>query len=348
MSFTVFGLLCGLCAVSAAALAFFAVPICNRLGLMDVPGDRKLHEKSTPLLGGLTLILVILPTILVWQFLSGTAEMTQDILFCVAATFAMALIGLADDRHSLSARARIILSLFVFGATAYFDPIFNVRVLDFAFPSFRFGLGNGLFADIFTMICCVGLVNAVNMADGKNGLVIGLCIGWLTMLSLRAPAPLLPLILIIMAALTILLIFNLAGRAFLGDGGSYGFACVIALLTIATYNDSGLHGGGAMAAEDIMLLFAIPVADSFRLTYFRMRQGRSPMSADRDHLHHHLQSRFGWPGGLILYLAFAIAGSVTAFLGFVPSSIALLLILLVYACFIVWDTKSPKTVASQG
>lgn len=72
------------------------------------------------------------------------------------------------------------------------------------------------------------------------------------------------------------------------------------------YNSPGSHALRAVAANELVILFIVPVADSFRLTYTRMRQGRSPMDADRDHLHHHLQDRFGWPKGLFLYWALAL------------------------------------------
>jgi UDP-GlcNAc:undecaprenyl-phosphate/decaprenyl-phosphate GlcNAc-1-phosphate transferase len=178
--------------------------------------------------------------------------------------------------------------------------------LDFAYPRLSIGLGTWWLAIIFTMICCVGLVNAVNMADGKNGLVIGLCLGWLALLGSRAPTALLPVIGLLGVSLTVLLFFNLRGKLFLGDGGAYGLSSAIGLLAIMIYNSAGPHTVRAISADELMLLFAVPVIDSFRLTFVRMRQGRSPMSADRDHLHHHLQARFGWPAGLIVYLLIAL------------------------------------------
>lgn len=295
-----------LCAIATGALAYTAAPICSKLSLMDIPGDRKLHKQETPLLGGLALAIVIMPiSFLLFAISSESGSQRSLLLFCLA-TFSMALIGMADDRHSLSARNRIILAMLVFGSLASFDPIFNVRLLSFAVPEFELGLAIGPIAVVFTVVCCVGLVNAVNMADGKNGLAIGLCLGWLAIIATRSPEGWGMAIVLLCIGLSVLLIFNLYGRIFLGDGGSYGFATAVAIIAIACYNSPGNHAGRAISADELMILFAVPVLDSFRLTFVRLRRGQSPMAADRDHLHHHLQDRFGWPMGLLIYLVLAI------------------------------------------
>jgi len=222
------------------------------------------------------------------------------------------------------------LSLIIFASVATFDPLFNIRVLRFGNGAFEIGMGVAAVGIFFTTICCVGLVNAVNMADGKNGLVIGLCLGWLTMLAMRAPIGLLPFILILISSLAVLLIFNLRGNVFLGDGGVYGLGCVISLLAIAIYNSPGAVGGHALAAEELMLLFGIPVLDSFRLTFARLRRGQSPMAPDRDHFHHHLQSKFGWPLGLIVYLSIALIPAASSLTGLIPPTTGIVIVMLLY------------------
>jgi UDP-GlcNAc:undecaprenyl-phosphate/decaprenyl-phosphate GlcNAc-1-phosphate transferase len=295
--------------VLASLLALFlclnAKTISARLGIMDIPDERKQHRVATPLMGGVVLLLAFVPPAAALIFGLSPTAWAQSLLLWLACVIAMALVGIADDRHSLSANHRLLISFLVFGSAAIIDPLFNVRVLSFEHLGFNLGLGTGWLAVIFTSICCVGLVNAVNMADGKNGLVIGLCIGWSILIALRSPPELLPLMLLLIAVLAVLMIFNLRGRLFLGDGGAYGLATAIGLAAIMTYNAPGAHAGRMIAADELMLLFAIPVIDSFRLTYVRLKRGQSPMAADRDHLHHHLQNRFGWPGGLVVYLVLA-------------------------------------------
>lgn len=274
--------------------------------LMDIPDERKKHRSATPLMGGVVLLIAFIPVALVLIWLTASERWLPSLLIWLGCIIAMVFVGIADDRHSLSPRARLAISFIVFASAAAIDPTFNVRLLDFEYPRWTLGLGTWWLAIIFTVICCVGLINAVNMADGKNGLVIGLCLGWVGLLAMRAPIALLPVILLLAVVLVVLLIFNLRGQLFLGDGGAYGLACALALLSIMIYNTSGSHALRAISAGELVLLFIVPVFDSFRLTFVRVRQGRSPMSADRDHLHHHLQDRLGWPLGLIVYVALAL------------------------------------------
>lgn len=299
------------CAVVAILLCLNATWICSRMRLMDIPSARKVHRTPTPLAGGILLLGVFLPAGVLQVLQESSDRWTSSLFIWLACIGAMVLIGIADDRHSLSPRARLFCSFLVFGLAAAIDPTFNVRVLDFEYLGASIGLGTWWLAVIFTVICCVGLVNAVNMADGKNGLVLGLSLGWLAILYLRAPEALLPLITLLAIVLFVLFLFNMNSKLFLGDGGAYGIACAVGLLSIMVYNSPGTYTLRAMSAEELVVLFIVPVLDSFRLTYRRLRQGRSPMSADRDHLHHHLQDRFGWPNGLLIYWLISLVPAAT-------------------------------------
>jgi UDP-GlcNAc:undecaprenyl-phosphate/decaprenyl-phosphate GlcNAc-1-phosphate transferase len=288
--------------VAALVLCANAKSLGAYFRLMDVPDARKMHRVVTPLMGGVIILLAFVPTAFLAILMTASERWLPTLLIWLGCVAALVVVGIADDRHSLSPRARLVISFAVFASAAAIDPTFNVRILDFEYPRWTVGLGTWWLAIIFTVVCLVGLINAVNMADGKNGLVIGLCLGWLALLSSRTPDALLPIMSILATVLIVLLAFNLKGRLFLGDGGAYGLACALGLLAIMIYNTSGPHALRAISADELVFLFLVPVFDSFRLTHRRMKQGRSPMAPDRDHLHHHLQDKLGWPGGLVVYV----------------------------------------------
>ena len=309
-----FSILVALCAASFAATALltrYAWPVCERLGLIDLPDARKLHARATPLLGGPALIGIMLPLALLATWLS---PLSGDIalLHLASATAGVALVGILDDRRPLSARMRVGLAFLLFGGLALYNKAFLIRRLVFPMFGVQFGLYDEAVALLFTVVCCVGLVNAVNMADGKNGLVLGLCIGWLGLIMARSSAGDIPFMAVMLAGLISLLVMNLRGRLFLGDGGAYGLAAAIGLLTIRSYSSHLDDPATGLSAEIVVLLFFVPVFDSFRLTFARLARGQSPMAGDRDHLHHHLQKRFGWPNGLYIYLLMALAPAALA------------------------------------
>jgi UDP-GlcNAc:undecaprenyl-phosphate/decaprenyl-phosphate GlcNAc-1-phosphate transferase len=293
----------------ALLLCTNAQSIGRYFALLDIPDQRKRHRNITPLMGGLVVLLAMLPTILTYYYWVGVSELVFTLL--VAACGVLTLLGIYDDRNALAVMPRLLVSAAVFAGIGLIEPVFNVRWLNF---SFGLGIGMGTFAIslIFTTTCCVGLLNALNLVDGKNGLLLGLCIGWLGIILFRVPNEMVPAIVITIAILLVLLAFNLAGRLFLGDGGAYGLGCFVALVVIITYNQPGSHGLRAIAADEVALLFLVPIGDMFRLMAKRIWQKRSPFSADRDHLHHYIEARYGWGLGLPIYLVLALAPSAVA------------------------------------
>ena len=168
----------------------------------------------------------------------------------------------------------------------------------------------GGWGDWFALLCLVGLLNAVNMADGKNGIILCLGLVWTAVLACHLGSAFAPVLTGIGVALAVLLAFNLRGRLFMGDGGSYVLSALFGLLAIYAYNNDFAD----MRADDVAVMFAVPVFDTVRLMAVRIASGRSPFLGDRDHLHHHLHHRFGWPRGLIVYVALVAVPNAAALL----------------------------------
>ena len=284
--------------MASLLLAQYAKPIAERLGLMDHPATIKKHAHATPLMGGLTLLTVLLPLLPIFMFIfepEGLGNRALSVI--VIGTLLISVIGIVDDRRHIRAAVRFALALAIFATAMLIEPrivIDSLRVT---------GLGSTLSAPapvafVFTLAIHVGFINSVNMADGKNGLVIGLCLIWLLFLLTVGPAGLVIVVLPLLLALAVLLLFNLRGKLFLGDGGTYGLSALLGMISIYAYN---LAEGG-VTADRIALLYLVPGADMLRLFFTRIVRGRSPFSGDRDHFHHLLEARFGWRRGLLLYL----------------------------------------------
>ena len=148
------------------------------------------------------------------------------------------------------------------------------------------------------------------MADGKNGIILCLGLVWTAVLACHLPSTFAPVLSALGIALGVMLVFNLRGRLFMGDGGSYCLSALFGLLAIYAYNNDF----EAMRADDVATMFAIPVFDTVRLMTVRVFAGRSPFEGDRDHLHHHLHQKFGWPRGLFVYVTLVAVPNIAALL----------------------------------
>ena len=275
------------------------------LGVMDSPdGERKLHSRATPLVGGLA---VMLPVVFASLFLANTTSFAPFYFSFAAATAAVMLLGLIDDRKHIRPYIRLAISVVIGYGVILVVPDINVTFLSFTFLDSPLFL-NGIWALIFTLLCLVGLQNAINMADGQNGLVMGMTLIWVVCLSAYAPTHLLPLLGVFAIGLAIALIFNLNGRLFLGDSGSYAISISMGILAIYVY----AVGFDRLPADIVAIWFLVPVMDCLRLMVMRMVRGRSPFSSDRHHLHHMLQGLMSTRRALMCYLGLVAVPAVLA------------------------------------
>lgn len=301
----------------AALVGLMAQPIGKALGLLDWPdltGGRKRHGRVTPLVGGLALSCSVLLAALLGRAIllqtvpDGGGVVGQNLVWLAFSVAMMFLIGASDDRFHLSPMLRLLASMLALLLAMTSAPDFALSFLHFGGAKQLMLLGN--FGVVFTLVCMLGLLNAVNMADGKDGVVIGLGLIWSAVLAVHLPMPYWPVLAAAIASLLMLLWFNMKQRLFLGDGGSYALSAFLGLLAILTYN----HGFEGWRADDVAVLFAVPVFDTVRLMVVRVARGRSPFEGDRDHLQHHLYAAFGWPRGLVVYMAMVALPNIAALL----------------------------------
>ena len=292
------------------------------LGVIDHPlRGHKTHQEPTPLVGGIAVALPFLTYCMLSWWTRPESVGHAVFAFAIGGAFAL---GFMDDRKHLPSIFRLIyvvvLALIVFSMM----PGFVVRYFDFAFLPEPILLAP--FSVAFSVLVVVGMVNAINMTDGMNGLACGLGLIWSLFLLFYAPSEISEMVVLLALCLFVTLLFNLKGRLFLGDSGSYSVGLAISLLTIYTYNASG----GALHADVVVAWFIVPVVDCLRLMAVRASKRRSPMSADNDHLHHRLQRIMPASVALIAYwMLVAIPGAVAMAL----PAIALYAVLAVVAVY---------------
>jgi UDP-GlcNAc:undecaprenyl-phosphate GlcNAc-1-phosphate transferase len=282
-----------------------AGPVGRLLGVIDYPdGGRKSHARPTPMVGGIALMVPLLLVALAearWHF--PAAEIFPTLLL-VGGGFL--LLGWYDDRHHVPPGVRLLISTALFGAVILLQPRLALTSLDFGGPVV---VPLWAVAFPFTVLCLVGLQNAINMADGMNGLLIGLAMFWTACLLAYAPAELQLYLTLMLLGLVILLFYNMVGALFLGDAGSYALGATIGILMIHCHQ----RAGGDLPVLTVVLWLLVPVLDCLRVMATRTFQQRSPLEADKNHLHHRLARHWRWPVCLAMYLAVVVVpGSVGA------------------------------------
>lgn len=272
--------------------------ISNYLKITDQPDSlRKIHKKPTPKTGSFSIALIF-TFIMIFNLFSKFIDSNFNyILFGSLFVF---IAGFLDDKFKLSASIKIIFLSSAITILFIQNDIFVIRKFYIYSSDFFFNLN--YFSYIFTLSCFLVLTNALNLADGINGLATGIIFFWLIYISQIFDNNLGLIINLILVHLILIFFHNYKGHHFLGDSGSLMLSAFIALLTIYLYNLNINNPNKYNSSETILILFIIPILDMVRLFFERIINKKSPAYADNNHLHHYLSKQFSESKALIIYL----------------------------------------------
>ncbi|MEJ5207440.1 MAG: MraY family glycosyltransferase [Burkholderiaceae bacterium] len=297
--------------VLAVIFIVLLLPHAGRLGLVDHPAGRKAHAQSTPVIGGLAMLLACALTFVLLPGDPGRAS----IGFGLAAIL-ITVVGAVDDRYDIPWHQRIVAQIIAALIMIYVGGIRIEQVGNvFGFGSFDLGV----LSVPFTVFATVGIINAVNMIDGEDGLAGSLVLAALAMMGAAAlysgNDTVFLRIGFIMGAVAGFLLFNmrLPGRAqariFMGNAGSALLGLTIACFAFRLTQNPG-HPVGPILA---LWLIPIPIMDCLVLMVRRIRSGRSPAAADRGHIHHLMrQGGFSVSATVFTLVGFSLATGLLA------------------------------------
>jgi len=312
--------------VSACVTVLASLPLwrqwCLRTGLVDDPGQRKIHDRPIPLAGGLAVMTgLLVPTLLAclvlwWQraggdgggssVISGSAShgtgrlalLDHDSAFLLRyglgrraielagiflGAFGMLWVGWLDDKHELKPRAKFAGQLLIAALVA----ATGARITLFV-PSI-------IFSYAITVLWILTVINAFNFMDNMNGLCAGLGAIGACQFAIIAAADGQYLVALIacltFGALLGFLPYNFPrARAFLGDAGSHLIGYLLAVLAILPHFYSVRHPR-QWAVLIPLLVLAIPLADMVWVVFLRWRIGQPFYQGDTNHLSHRLVRR---------------------------------------------------------
>ena len=280
--------------LAAGALSLILTPLVRAMalaiGFIDKPGERKIHACEIAYGGGIVLAAVvslIFGAVLLLKHYnivplpSALDDLRGEILLAVAVGACCILtLGLIDDKYRLSPWTKLIVEFFIAAGVVSC----GVRITVF--------IGDNLLTQIATACWIVLITNSFNLLDNMDGLCAGIIaitaaiLGlvaldsqqWNLMLTLGALAG---------AAAGFLKYNRSPASIFLGDAGALfaGFlmACCAALVTYYHANKASHLSIGAP-----LLIFAIPLYDTFSVIYIRLKEKRPLMRGDTSHFSHRL------------------------------------------------------------
>jgi UDP-GlcNAc:undecaprenyl-phosphate GlcNAc-1-phosphate transferase len=270
---------------------------CERTGLVDDPGHRKIHHTPIPLAGGLAVFtgmavvvlgalgvvqLHLLDPVAVDKLSYGLGRRGPQLAAILVGALGMVGLGWWDDRHELKPAVKFAgqctIALLVAAA--------GVRVTLFV-PSLAFSYA-------ITVLWILTVTNALNFNDNMNGLCGGLGVISATWIALLAAGNgqylVASLALLVAGALLGFLPFNFPrASVFLGDAGSHLVGYLLAVLSILPHFYSAkLTNPSRFAVLSPLFILAIPLLDLASVVWLRTRAGKPFWIGDTNHFSHRL------------------------------------------------------------
>ena len=289
-----------LCLISLISVWIAFKPIlkvAKSKNITDCPDSRKLQKVPIPVLGGAAVFFGIIVGIGFFK----TMFKYPSVFPIITAMTAMLYVGIVDDILSIKPWKRLILEagaalLIIYGNRFYISDFGGLWGLD------EIPRAIGI---ILSVVTFVGIVNAINMIDGVDGLCSGFCILICTafglLFFLAFDYSFAALAAVSVGALIPFFIHNVVGlksKMFLGDGGTMVMGTLISSmvfevlsrdfsgnLQMVTATTLGRPLDFSLIAFSIAVL-AIPIFDTLRVMVERIIRGVSPFSPDKTHLHH--------------------------------------------------------------
>ncbi len=260
-----------------------------RIGAVDRPGIRTVHERPIPRIGGVAIFVSTMTLVITFIFLnSAISDAFQSVqvqltMLLSSATLVF-VIGLVDDLKGLSARNKFLLELLV----ATFLCFRGLRISEIILTD-GWTLPLGRWGYALTILWIVGITNAVNLSDGLDGLAAGICsiaCGVIALLAfLSGNMAIGVFMLALLGSLCGFLIFNFhPAKVFMGDCGSLFLGFIIATSSVMFTSKSASLVGLALPA----LALGIPIFDTLFSMLRRFLERRSIFTPDRNHFHHRL------------------------------------------------------------
>ena len=273
--------------VVALALTWPVRALAFKIGAVAQPGGRRIHATPTAQAGGLAIYAGF------WVgFLALTWPMKPQVPAMLVGSLILLAMCLADDIKNLSP----VLRLFGQFVVALIAVSGGVQVYGLTSPLSAFGtyhyISLGWASVPLTIIWIMAITNAMNWLDGLDGLVAGVAALAALTIMVGAGNTGIPFVAVAAGALAGgclgFLPFNFnPARVFMGDTGAMFLGYMLACIAVI----GPFKSATAIALFVPLLVLGVPIFDTVTGIIRRLLAGKSPLAADRGHIHHRLIDR---------------------------------------------------------
>ncbi len=328
------------------ALTYAMRHLSHRLGLVDHPGERKVHRTPTPNGGGVAIFLALWlpvwglialaylmkePEAAAWPalqpYMAGAAARAGELGIIFLGAVIIWVLGLIDDRWGLSPWFRLIVQVGV--ALMLFASGFSISLY----------IDSAWIRGFVTVLWMVGLINSFNMLDNMDGLSAGVALiiaSAFFVVCMQTDQTLIAVFLCcFVGAVGGFLFFNFPRASiFMGDsGGTLLGYCLAAMTLVFTFSQQD-RPYYPMAVP--LIMFGLPLFDTITVVWIRIRSGRSPWKGDTNHFSHRLVALGMTPTQAVLtiYLVTATVALGATALYYAKSSATLVILAQTLAVFV--------------
>ena len=281
----------------AAILSIYFVPTVRKLALAkkitDSPSARKSHTTEVPVLGGVAVYLAAALSMFVIAFVFPSKIETSAFFLLAFGSMMLLFVGVVDDIVGLKPLHKLIFQLIVSFVLIHNTPLY-INHMNGLFGFSEIAYISSLLLSVFVYVV---FINMLNIIDGIDGLASGISVVAFLFFAYVSFFEFYYFnMLISMAGVGCLLPFmyyNIFSdkKIFLGDSGSLVMGVILGYLSlnyiyVDTTSTELLFGGNKIVI--LMSLFSYPLVDTLRVFVARILRKKSPFSADKNHIHHHL------------------------------------------------------------
>lgn len=307
------GLLAFLIALFASImLTVPARALALRVGMVDLPGPRKVHLRPIPLLGGLAMYGAVILAVL-FTF-NGAAR--QQIVGILTGATMVAAVGILDDRGLLHHQIKLFLGMPIAACVLLATGI-HAQVFEFLL-----GGRTASFLDaLLTIFFVVGITASFSILDHMDGLCAGVAavasIFFALLAYLNGQTLVTTLAAAVLGAATGFLRWNFKpAKIFMGDGGAMFLGFLMATLGLKLRLDHANHLSAWLAP---LFILGVTIFDTTLVTTSRLRRGLLPFATPgKDHVAHRLANLgLGHRGAVVsLYLLGFLTGGTAVWVSF--------------------------------